>query len=50
MGNTIANIVASFTVVALVTTMVLPGRQTPQVIKESSAGLSNLTYASLGMH
>ena len=34
--------------VALATTLVLPGRQTPQVIGATFSGASKLTSASLG--
>lgn len=35
--------------VALATTLVLPGRQTPAVIREGTGGIANVTRASLGM-
>jgi membrane-bound ClpP family serine protease len=46
-GNTIANIVATLGAVAIVTALVLPGRQTPQVIGSTFTGLSDLTKASI---
>lgn len=42
------SVLATLAVVALATTLVLPGRQTPQVIGAGFTGLSKLTSASLG--
>lgn len=42
------NILITLGIVAFATTLVLPGRQTPQVIGSTLGGLSGLTRASLG--
>lgn len=42
------NVLLTLAVVALITTLILPGRQTPQVINAGFTGLSNLTRASQG--
>lgn len=42
------SILATLAVVALATTLVLPGRQTPAVVGATFGGLSDLTRASLG--
>jgi hypothetical protein len=42
------SILMTLAIVALATTLVLPGRQTPAVIRESFGGLSGLTRASMG--
>lgn len=42
------NILTSLVLVALATTLVLPGRQTPAVIQRTFAGMSDLTRASMG--
>jgi hypothetical protein len=42
------NVLMSLTIVALATTLVLPGRQTGTVVREGFSGLSKLTSASLG--
>lgn len=47
-GNNVFNVLATLAVVALATTLVLPGRQTPAIIRESFSGLSKLTSASIG--
>jgi hypothetical protein len=48
MADKFVNVLATLAIVALVTTLVLPGRQTPQVIKSGFDGLSGLTRASMG--
>jgi len=42
------DILASIVVVALVTTLVLPGRQTGSVIRESSSGFASVLKAAQG--
>jgi hypothetical protein len=42
------NVLMTLAVVALATTLVLPGRQTPAVVREGFGGLSKLTSASIG--
>lgn len=42
------NVLMSLTLVALATTLVLPGRQTPAIIQRTFAGLSQLTNTSIG--
>lgn len=48
MTDKVVNVLATLAIVALITTLVLPGRQTPAVIKSGFDGLSNLTRASIG--
>jgi len=45
----ISSLFASFMLVALATTLVLPGRQTPNVIREFFNGMSAATRAALGL-
>lgn len=40
-------LVGGLVLIALVTTMVLPGRQTPKVIDSASAGVSNMFKAAM---
>jgi hypothetical protein len=47
-AHLITTVAASFFLVVLLTTLLLPGRQTPAVIKQFFAGASGLTRASLG--
>lgn len=44
------NLLTTFAIVALATTLVLPGRQTPEVTKSFFGGLSGLTRASTGQN
>jgi hypothetical protein len=44
----IISVLATLAIVALATTLVLPGRQTGTVVRETFGGLSKLTSASLG--
>lgn len=46
--NTFANILGSLFVVALATTLVLPGRQTPQVLNAGGAAIAAATRAAIG--
>lgn len=48
MADKIAGIVGSALVVALVTTMVLPGRQTPGVIREGGTASAKIINALIG--
>lgn len=48
MANTISNIAASLIVVLLVTTLVLPGRQTPAVFKAGGQAVSSIFSSALG--
>lgn len=45
--NRIADIAITVLLVALVTTLVLPGRQTPAVLKAGSEGFANIVSASI---
>lgn len=47
-AGTIAAIVSSILVVALATTLVLPGRQTPSVITSFFGGIADATRAAMG--
>lgn len=42
------NILLTLAIAAIITTLVLPGRQTPAVVREGFTGLSGLTRASIG--
>ena len=42
------NVLVTLAVAAVITTLVLPGRQTPAVVREGFSGLSDLTNASIG--
>jgi hypothetical protein len=44
-----AALISSLMLVALLTTLVLPGRQTPAVIREFFTGLSGATRAAIGI-
>lgn len=44
-----AALLSSLMVVALMTTLVLPGRQTPAVIREFFTGLSGAVRAAIGI-
>jgi hypothetical protein len=48
MFDKVAGIVATIFGVVLVTTLVLPGRQTPAVVRESGTALSRVINATLG--
>lgn len=47
-AHLLTTVAASFFLVVLLTTLLLPGRQTPAVLKEFFAGSAKLTSASLG--
>lgn len=47
-GSRFFDIVASIVTVALVTTLILPGRQTTGVIRESATGFGNVLGAAQG--
>lgn len=47
-GSRFFDIIASVVVVALVTTLILPGRQTGSVIRESATGFSNVLRTAQG--
>lgn len=49
MFDTIAAIIATLTTVLILTTLLLPGRQTPAVIREGSTGLAKIFRSTLGM-
>ena len=42
------NLLLTLAIVALATTLVLPGRQTPAIVREGFGGLADLTNASIG--
>lgn len=48
MFDTVAAIIATIFGVVMVTTLVLPGRQTPGVIRESGGALAKVINATLG--
>lgn len=48
MFDKVAGIIATIFGVVMVTTLVLPGRQTPAVIREGGTALSKVINASLG--
>lgn len=48
MWDKVASIIGSIFTVALATTLVLPGRQTPQIAREGFTGLSKVVSASIG--
>lgn len=48
MGDKIFNLGASFIVLLIVTSLVLPGRQTPAITREFFTGASKLSKAGLG--
>jgi hypothetical protein len=48
-GNAFVALISSLLVVALATTLVLPGRQTPQVISSFFSGLAGATRAAIGV-
>lgn len=47
-GSRFFDILASIVVVALVTTLILPGRNTQGVIREGSTGFANVLRTSMG--
>ena len=47
-GASLANVIGTIFGVALVTTLVLPGRQTPQVITAGGTAGAKLINASIG--
>ena len=48
MANQLFNFLGSLVVLAVVTTMLLPGRQTPQVIGASADGIATMIRAGMG--
>ena len=48
MGDKLANVLVTLAVAAIVTSLVLPGRQTPAVLREGLGGLADVTRASTG--
>lgn len=44
----LVTVLVTLAIVALATTLVLPGRQTANITKEGFSGLSKLTSASIG--
>lgn len=48
-GSMITSLIASLILVAMATTLVLPGRQTPAVVKAFFDGLANAMRAALGL-
>ncbi len=48
MGHTIANIFGSLIAVAAITTLILPGRQTPAVINAAGNATSTAIKAAIG--
>lgn len=46
--DTLFSVLTTLAIVALVTTLVLPGRQTANIVTAGTNGLSKLTVASLG--
>lgn len=47
-GDKFFNVLMTLALVALATTLVLPGRQTANVLNSGLGGLSKLTTASIG--
>lgn len=47
-GATVTNVIGTIFGVALVTTLVLPGRQTPQVLTAGTTGTARIINAALG--
>lgn len=50
MFDLIASVVATLGTVLILTTLLLPGRQTPAVLREGSTGLARIFRASLGQN
>lgn len=48
MGDKIFNVLGSIVVLAIVTTLVLPGRQTASVVSESGKAFSGALRAAMG--
>jgi hypothetical protein len=48
MGDRVANIFATFLIVALATTLVLPGRETGNITREFFGGVSKATNSVIG--
>lgn len=48
MGDKIINVAGTIVVLAIITTLVLPGRQTPAVITAGATGFSNSLKAAMG--
>lgn len=47
-GGAIAGLVASIGMALVITSLVGPGKQTPQVVDSTASGLAHLEEASLG--
>ncbi len=47
-GAKFVDVLLSIVTVALVTTLILPGRQTPAVIREGSTGFGNVLSKAMG--
>lgn len=48
-GHTVAAVVGSIITVAMVTTLVLPGRQTPQVLTAGGSAGASVLKAAMGL-
>lgn len=48
MLNRVIDVASSIIVLAIVTTLVLPGRQTPQIINNTLGGFTKWTEAAMG--
>ena len=48
MGDKVFNVLGSIVLLAIVTTLVLPGRQTPAVINAGLGGFANSIRAGMG--
>jgi len=48
MGSQAISVIGSIVILAIVTTLVLPGRQTPAVISEGSKGFIGSLRAAMG--
>ncbi len=48
MLDKIANVFATLAIAAVITTLVLPGRETANVVRASTTGLADVTNASIG--
>jgi uncharacterized protein YceH (UPF0502 family) len=47
-GSNLVDILLSLVAVALVTTLILPGRQTPRVLRAGGAATSDIFRAAMG--
>lgn len=48
MGDKVVNVLGSIVVLAIITTLVLPGRQTPAVLSAGLGGFSNSIKTAMG--